>query len=141
MSTDAFVFKPLLVPVQLQPGRRVQVAALGRLPRGSYALFAKMTVVTRFDRTGDSARGDFSLEAGGQVDKAICALWHSSEVGAFQPADTVCLQMVATVKGPAKRGPAAVKLFCHPEFGILEIANLVITAIRVDTVTDFSPKG
>jgi len=71
------------------------------------------------------------------VDNTVCVLWHSQ--GALQPADTVCLQLVATVKGPARKTPPAVKLFCKGGFGILEIANRVITAIRLDTVTDFSP--
>jgi hypothetical protein len=140
MPTDAFVYRPLLTPLEIPENRRVQITALGRLPRGTYALFVKMTVVTRVDSRGrDSARGEFSLEAGGQVDKTVCTLWHSSDPGAFQPADTVCLQMVATVRGPVRRGSPAVKLFVKAGFGILEIANLIITAIRLDSVTDFSP--
>ena len=50
------------------------------------------------------------------MDNTVCVLWHSQ--GALQPADTVCLQLVATVKGPARKTPPAVKLFCkggrHP---------------------------
>lgn len=136
MPTDAFEARPLSSPLTIPPGNKpVLVASLARLPAGSYALFVKMTVVTRVDSTGrDDARGGFSLEAGGRVDKTLYALAHA---GFPQPVDTICLQLVATVLGPARRRPAAVKVFCQTGFGIVEIVNLVITAIRLDTARLF----
>jgi hypothetical protein len=112
------------------------------LPAGPYVLFAKMTLVTRVDDETDghdSSRAEISLEAGGLVDNAFCALWHSKDQGAFPPSDTISLQLATTVKGPTPKSNVAaaeVKVFFRAVDGIIEIRDLVITAISVDTIEE-----
>jgi hypothetical protein len=103
------------------------------LPAGSYVFFAKVIVRTQLDSDGrDDARASFSLEAGGLKDLAHIALWHVQNPESFQPEDTVSLQLAATITGPSP--DAAVKLFATAETGILELKDLVLTAISVDTI-------
>ena len=140
MPTDAYFTRPLKTEgMDVPPGNKpVLIASLGSLPAGAYALFAKVIVVTRVDSNGeDSALAHFSLEAGGRTDQAMCALWHSSDRGSLQPAETVSVQLMATIKGPARKRPPAVKLFCRSDRGILELKDLVLSAIKVDSITEF----
>jgi hypothetical protein len=146
MPTDAYFSRPpaangLIVPAGRDP---ILIASLGPLRGGSYVFFAKVVVVTRQDASGDSARAEFSLEAGKAADTALCTLWHSSDLGALQPADTVSLQLPATLTAPRTRvgqpppPKPHVRLYCSSIRGTLELRDVVISAIRVDSLTDLS---
>jgi hypothetical protein len=148
MPTDAYFSRlaeangQLLVPPGKDP---LLIASLGPLRGGSYVIFAKVVVVTRSGQSGDSARAEFSLEAGKSADTAMSTLWHSSDRGALQPADTVSLQLpvkLTTLRTPAGKTPRPgpeVRLYCTSILGTLELRDIVITAIRVDSLTDLSP--
>jgi hypothetical protein len=113
------------------------IGSLNVLPAGSYVFFAKVIVRTLVDANGqDNARASFSLEAGGLKDSAHIALWHVQNPGAFQPEDTISLQLAATINGPSPKKDAEVKLFATAESGVLELKDLVLTAIGVDTIED-----
>jgi hypothetical protein len=147
MPTDAYFSRPpaangLIVPAGREP---ILIASLGPLRGGFYVFFAKVIVVTRQDASGDSAIAEFSLEAGEGVDRAMCTLWQSSDLGALQPADTVSLQLPMTLTAlrtrvgqPPPPKPHA-SLYCNSIRGMLELRDVVITAIRVDSLTDLSP--
>lgn len=144
MSTTAYTTRPLksALLVAARDGV-VKIATLRGLPNGSYVVFAKLIVVTRVDETGaDSARADLSLQAVGGVDRAMTTLWHSSDRGSLQPADTVSLQLpirfVRRGKAGAPPPTSSVALFCTSILGILEIIDVVITAIKVGSIKTMS---
>lgn len=149
MSIDAYFTRPLKTELLVSPDKPPKlIASLGPLRGGSYVVFAKMIVVTRFDQSGDSALAMFSLEAGSSSDRALCALWHSKDPGSLQPADTISLQLPVKLSairahrpGTPPRPKPSVRLFCNSVRGTLELKDLVITAIRIDSLTDMSPTG
>ncbi|HSU14053.1 hypothetical protein [Longimicrobium sp.] len=125
--------------------RDVDIVTLGNLPGGSYVVFAKAVVVTRVDSQGrDSALAQFSLETMGGADKAMTTLWHSSDRGSLQPADTISLQLpIPRLVTTTKRGgpfsiffeqTGSVTLFGSSIAGTLEVRDVVLTAIKVDSV-------
>jgi hypothetical protein len=148
MPTDAYFSRPpaanqLIIPAGKPP---LLIASLGPLRGGSYVLFAKAVVVTRQDQSGDSAIAQFSLQAGKFADSAMTTLWQSKDQGALQPADTVSLQLPvelsairAVPAGQKPRPGQMVRLYCNSLVGTLEVRDIVVTAIRVDTITDLSP--
>src|SRR5688572_7764575 len=81
----------------------IVVASLGPLRSGYYLVLAKVIVVTRFEDSGDFAFAHFSLTAGDQEDKALCALSHTADRGSLQPADTISLHLAARVGRVARR--------------------------------------
>jgi len=151
MSVAAYTTRPLHkeLIVTARQGN-IEIARLKGLPNGHYVVFAKMVVVTRVDETGhDSARADFILEAQsplaqGTVDKAMTTLWHSKDPGSLQPADTVSMHLATSltaVPSSSGSGPVAglptssVVLSCTSIMGTLEIRDIVITAIKVDSIS------
>jgi hypothetical protein len=112
-------------------------SAKQQLPAGSYVFFAKVIVRTLLDSDldfRDDARASFSLEPSGLKDLAHIAMWHSRDQGVFQPEDTISPQLAPTITGPSPKKDAAVKLFATAETGILELVDLVPTAVDIDTI-------
>jgi hypothetical protein len=151
MSVPAFTTRPLTKELLVTDRQgTIEIARLKGLPNGHYVVFAKLIVVTRVDDRGaDSAIAQFSLEAQspfalGTIDKAITTLWHSADRGAFQPADTVSLHLATTLTALAHNSgsgvvtgapqTSSVVLFCSSSGGILEIRDIVITAIKVESL-------
>jgi len=150
MSVAAYTTRPLtkeLIVTERQGN--IEIARLKGLPNGHYVVFAKVIAVTRVDDTGrDSALAEFSLEAQsplaqGTIDKAMTTLWHSKDIGALQPADTVSLHLATSLTAvPATSGSgpvvglptSSVVLFCRSVAGTLELRDLVITAVKVDSI-------
>jgi hypothetical protein len=147
MPTDAYFSRPATDQLTILPEMPpLLIASLGPLRGGSYVLFAKVVVVTRQDQSGDSAIAQFSLQAGKFADSAMTTLWHSKDPAALQPSDTVSLQLPvklsairAAPAGQKPRPGQMVRLYCNSHFGMLEVRDIVLTAIRVDTITDLSP--
>ena len=147
MPTDLFFTRPKKSVILGQgPGvpKPAVIAKITRLPGGYYLLLAKALVRTRHEGSGGSARADFTLQVGGNADKAMTTLWQSSDQGALQPSDTVSLQLAAWIeetavvaKGGLQRGEP-VKLLCTSIRGTLEILEIVITAISVDSITEIN---
>jgi hypothetical protein len=115
----------------------VRIGTLKGLPFGGHVVMAKVVVVTRVDSRGrDSAFAEFSLQCLGAVDTAWTTLWHSSEPGALQPADTVSMHLaVRRLRRGSGPTTTSAKVYCRARVGILELRDLVITAINVGSVT------
>jgi hypothetical protein len=146
MSTTVYTTRPMINSLRIAASQKeVQIATL-ELPGGAYVVFAKLVVVTIFAASsGFSAQGDFSLEAPGVVDTAKTTLWYSSEPDELEPATTLSLQLSFEDAGVAahskvnsaveKHVPrSTVYLKCRSIRGTLEIKDIVITAIRVDSI-------
>lgn len=125
--------------------RDVDILTLGNLPGGAYVVFAKAVVVTRVDEQGrDSAAALLTLETLRGADHAMTTLWHSSDPGALQPSDTLTLQLaIPALVTTSRRGgllsfffprTGAVTLYGNSVAGTLEVKDVVITAIKVDSV-------
>jgi hypothetical protein len=154
MSATVYTTSILKSPLHIPPyqgvvPKPVKIASL-ELPGGFYVVFAKAVVATIYDQwIGDSAIATFLLEAPGVEDKAVTMLWHSgsSDSNALPPIETVSLQLAFGFAGRVAAHPkggsaveklvplsTSVDLTCSSVRGTLEISNIVITAIKVDSI-------